>query len=92
MKLDDFITCGDSGYESPITLTAEKMRIEQEENIFKAIQKFNINVNKEELIKALQYDRNQYEKGYCDGYNEAMKKIQGMYEQMGGIIGNDGGK
>ena len=31
---------------------------------------YDINVNKEELIKALKYDRDQYEKGYDDGYDE----------------------
>lgn len=28
---------------------------------------FDVNVNKEELIKALKYDRGQYEKGFADG-------------------------
>lgn len=42
----------------------------------KAIRKVGVNVDKGELIKALQYDRNQYEKGYEDGKNEVLDKIR----------------
>ena len=41
-----------------------------EENIFKAIQNVDINVDREELIKALKYDRDQYNKGYEDAKAE----------------------
>ena len=44
-----------------------------EDAVFKAIQKVDIEVDREELIKALQYDRNQYEKGYADGLKDAEK-------------------
>jgi rubrerythrin len=44
-----------------------------ENQIFQAIQKSNIVVEKDELIKALQYDRNQYDKGYSDGRASAIK-------------------
>ena len=37
-----------------------------EGEVMKAVQKFCVDVDKEELIKALQYDRNQYKKGYAD--------------------------
>jgi hypothetical protein len=57
------------GYESPINVLIGQMRMEQEGNIFKVVQEHGIDVDKEELIKALQYDRNQYEKGYINGYN-----------------------
>ena len=57
------------GYESPIELYIGQMRMEQENNVYKAIQEYGVNVDKDELIKALQYDRGQYEKGYVNGYN-----------------------
>ena len=41
-----------------------------ENQVFEAIHKIGVNVDKEELIKALQYDRNQYAKGYEDGIKE----------------------
>lgn len=35
--------------------------------ILKAVQNVGIDVDKSELLRALKYDRNQYEKGYEDG-------------------------
>ena len=73
------------GYESPINVLIGQMRMEQEGNIFKVVQEQGINVDKEELIKALQYDRNQYEKGYINGYNakasEVAREIFGMLRE-----------
>ena len=62
-------------YESPIELFSvtdyAKQVDEQIENtVYKAVTKVGVNVNREELIKALAYDRNQYEKGYADGRAE----------------------
>lgn len=59
-------------YESPIELFdvtnyTNRVNKEIDNYIYEYIVKLGINVNKEELIKALQYDRAQYEKGYKDG-------------------------
>jgi hypothetical protein len=54
-------------YKSPIEMALETFRFEQENNILKAVQNVGINVNKDELIRALQYDRDQYDKGFEDG-------------------------
>lgn len=45
----------------------------QEEMIMTAIQRVYIDVNKEELIKAMNYDRQQYEKGYADAKAEIIR-------------------
>lgn len=75
-------------YESPITLIATEVQMKMENDTLQAVQRYGIDVDKDELMKALNYDRGQYDKGYRDGYNEAMKKIQDLYGQMGGIINN----
>ena len=49
---------------------------EDEKMVMKAIRKVGVNVDKGALIKALQYDRNQYTKGYEDGKNEVLDKIR----------------
>lgn len=58
-------------YESPISIyeTAMNTIMEQRENaIFAKIQDaFDVHVDKKELIRALQYDRDQYNRGYADG-------------------------
>lgn len=35
---------------------------------------YKLNVDKDELIRALQYDRGQYDKGYQDGYKAGYEK------------------
>lgn len=61
-------------YESPLSRIYEEIQtkiIEHEENqILQAVQNCGITVDKEELLKALQYDRQQYEKGYADAKAE----------------------
>ena len=57
-------------YESPIEIIYSQIRTQLEDDVLKAVKKYGINVNKEELIKALQYDRQQYEKGYEDAKAE----------------------
>lgn len=54
-------------YESPIEILQKQVTYEMEENVMRAVQSYGINVNKDELIKALMYDRQQYQKGYEDG-------------------------
>lgn len=40
-----------------------------EKYIVESVQSVGIKIDKDELIKAINYDRNQYEKGYEDGYS-----------------------
>ena len=64
-------------YESPIGIIATSVDVIAEEirdeidgrilgEAIKAARGVHVNVNKEELIKALNYDRGQYQKGYAD--------------------------
>jgi len=57
-------------YESPIEIIQSQIRTQLEDDVLKAVQRYGINVNKEELIKALRYDRQQYKKGYEDAKAE----------------------
>ena len=54
-------------YQSPINVISQGIRTQMENDIFKAIQSYDVAVNKDELTKALKYDRDQYEKGFIDG-------------------------
>ena len=84
-------------YESPIKLTFEPMETIAEavsteidgqikETLIEVTRNVHIEVNEGELIKALSYDRGQYEKGYSDGVascghitlSEVMDYIDGM--------------
>ena len=70
-------------YESPIKIiestidSFSKAIIKKKDDaIFAEIQySFGVDVDKDELIRALQYDRNQYEKGYWDGQRDAKNEL-----------------
>ena len=59
-------------YNSPISIFEPAQTIYEqiskatEEYVYKAVLSQNIDVNRDELIKALRYDRDQYNKGYHD--------------------------
>lgn len=73
-------------YEAPIEINIEEdfpdpgaMAVSEIENmISSAVLKVGITVDKEELIKALRYDRGQYEKGYADGKCDAAAAIEAL--------------
>lgn len=78
-------------YESPVHLILQDVecQIDQEieQTIITVVRKFDVSVDKGEIIKALRYDRNQYSKGYKDGVNDTLDKLReeiidtGAYEQ-----------
>lgn len=63
-------------YESPINIIYSNIRTAFENEVFSSVQKAGINVDKQELIKALAYDRQQYEKGYADAKAEYQNTIE----------------
>ena len=67
-------------YESPIKIITGQIKTNYEDEIFRAVQNVGINVDREELLKALEYDREQYEKGYKDGRKDAFES----FHEMGG--------
>lgn len=62
-------------YESPITLnitdiSSQIVQAQDGRLMYEVQQAIGYEVDKEELIKALRYDREQYQKGYEDGRKE----------------------
>ena len=60
-------------YKSPIEIIMEdalfRFETELADHTVNAVSKYGIHVDKDELIRALQYDRDQYNKGFMDGLN-----------------------
>ena len=65
-------------YKSPIEIMCGDVKMQMEGDILKIVQSYDINVNKEELLNALQYDRNLYQKGYDDGYADGLYKTNSI--------------
>lgn len=69
-------------YESPIVLMEKVDKISKdfgeklEDHVVEVIRSYYVNVDKEELVKALKYDRDQYDKGFKDGYEKAKKEME----------------
>lgn len=70
-------------YKSPIEITTKSYMTQVDDEILKAVHKVEIYVDKEELLRALRYDRDQfrcgfdegYDTGYNQGHNDAIKEI-----------------
>ena len=64
-------------YISPVEI-AQRMSEQVENDIMQVIFSYGVKVDKDELIKALAYDRGQYEKGYAEGQmaGERMTKVK----------------
>lgn len=60
-------------YESPIKIITQEMKTIFEEDVVTAIQRYGIDVDKQELERALFYDRMQYERGYADAKAEIVR-------------------
>lgn len=73
----------DSAYQSPIEMVYHDIQMHFEDEVCKAVQQVDIHVDKEELIKALQYDREQFAKGYA---NAKAVAIQAQQEERENII------
>ena len=71
--------------------TTSELIKREEEAIMQAVREVDISVDKEELIRALQYGRNQYEAGVIDGLklaNEAIMRFFHSDEIANGQIKN----
>lgn len=74
-------------YKSPIETIVDEMALIAENGVYKAVQNVNINVNKEELEKALRYDRDQYVEGFANGYEAGYKKgINDAMDKLGSLL------
>ena len=70
-------------YESPIKIIESTIDSfsnaiikRKDDAIFAEIQSsFGVELDRGELIRALQYDRDQYDKGYADGKRDAMDEL-----------------
>lgn len=78
-------------YESPIETIYGELQTqilrEDENMIMKAVREVKINVDKDELIKALQYDRHQYIKGYNDGKNDILIELRNKIKEITDTMG-----
>lgn len=71
-------------WEAPIKMMQSEWETQLEGEVLKATRKVGVVVDKEELLKALEYDREQYEKGYGDAVKECLSVIREVYHNFCG--------
>lgn len=59
-------------YESPIKVIQGELETQLEGEILKAVHRVGVTVDRDELIQALRYDREQYQKGFADARKDAV--------------------
>ena len=59
-------------YESPIKVVQGELETQLEGEILKAVHRVGVTVDRDELIRALRYDREQYQKGFDDAREDAV--------------------
>lgn len=66
-------------YECPVKFNFGDIQMQivkqQENEVYMAVQKCGVDVDKEELKRVLKYDREQYEKGYEDAVREVKEDL-----------------
>lgn len=65
-------------YKSPIEIITEQIKTNYENEIYSAVQNVGINVDRDELLKALEYDRGQYEEGFREGEKHTLRQIRNL--------------
>ena len=65
-------------YESPIKIITGQIKTNYEDAIYSAVQNVGINIDKGELLKALEYDRGQYEEGFREGERHTLRQIKNL--------------
>ena len=84
----------EKGYESPISIIQDTINeiVEMHDNTIYMKVREIVDVDKEELHKALAYDRDQYNKGYQNGYRRGLEegKQVAMKELANSILENWG--
>ena len=89
-RLDALAAAEYNAHENPVQIAIEEMRQEQtkafEDNLMVTLNvKYDINCNKEELQKALRYDRDTYCKGFKAGYEKHKNEYTAHW-----VISSDG--
>lgn len=68
-------------YESPIKVVQGELETQLEGEILKAVHRGGVAVDRDELIRALRYDREQYQKGFDDAKRDAAERLESQKKE-----------
>ena len=73
-----------SAYDSPIKVIMSEFETKLDGEIMSAVQHYGITVDREELLKALSYDRDQSAKGFNEGHIAGVLQAEKLYARPSG--------
>ena len=71
------------GYQPPVEQICKNIEVKLEGDVYKKVIYYGVHVDKEELMKALKYDRDQYKKGFFDGLAAQRKSGRWIEDEYG---------
>lgn len=69
-------------FDFPIEVIESPLETRMENEIFSAVKRAGVMIDKDELLRALNYERDQYAKGYQAGYEAAQPKWISTEERL----------
>ena len=63
---DYFRQVAELSYKSPVEIVSQGLKSQVENDVMKVTHSYGISIDRDELVKALKYDRDQYKQGYAD--------------------------
>ncbi len=67
-------------YEPIFAFITSDVQYTLDDAVLKAVYMCGVHVDKEGLLRALQYDRGQYQQGHTDGYRQALDDVKRLME------------
>lgn len=86
------------GWESPITIVEREIQTKLNDDIENAVMMevqtaISVDINKDELLKALNYSQDSYNKGYAEGHqiadDEYKEKLLNIYTKLLSVFSED---
>ena len=73
---DCFRSVAELSYKSPVETVSKGLKLQMEDDIMTVTHSYGIKVDRDELVKALRYDRDQYKQGYADACMDRKGRIK----------------
>lgn len=79
---DRLFNACDELYMPPVTICTQQIVDSVEDDIYKTVIGYGVDVDRNELIRALTYDREQYKQGYHAGVVRAVNLLRAMIQKF----------
>lgn len=79
---DRLFNACDELYSPPVTICTQQIVDSVEDDVYKTVIRYGVDVDRNELIRALTYDREQYKQGYHAGVVRTVNLLRAMIQKF----------